>query len=108
MSLIDVALALVFGLLAAFIASQIAAGRGGKLYDATIERLIRLGRMRAQGLDAETGEETFTVTKAMIQQALEEHTRPAKFAWASNFLWFSAGALVSLFTSEIRSLVGLG
>lgn len=107
MSLIDVALALVFGLLAAFIASQIA-GRGGKLYDATIERLIRLGRMRAQGLDAETGEETFTVTKAMIQQALEEHTKPARFAWASNFLWFSAGALVSLFTSEIRALVGLG
>lgn len=106
MSLIDVALALVFGLLAAFIASQIT-GRGNKLYDTTIERLIRLGRMRAQGLDAETGEETFTVTKAMIQQALDEHTKPAKFAWASNFLWFSAGAVVSLFTSEIRGLVGL-
>lgn len=107
MSLVDVALALGVGLLAAFIASQIA-GRSGKLYDATLERLIRLGRMRAQGLEAETGEETFTVTKAMIQEALEEHTKPAKFAWASNFLWFAAGALVSLFTSEIRGLVGLG
>lgn len=107
MSLVDVVLALVFGLLAAFIAGQIT-GRGSKLYEATLERLVRLGRMRAQGLDADTGEETFTVTKAMIQQALEEHTKPAKFAWASNFLWFSAGALVSLFTSEIRSLVGLG
>ncbi|MGE6697649.1 hypothetical protein ACQKH5_08165 [Hyphomonas sp. NPDC076900] len=107
MSLVDVVLALVFGLLAAFIAGQIT-GRGSKLYEATLERLVRLGRMRAQGLDADTGEETFTVTKAMIQQALEEHTKPAKFAWASNFLWFSAGALVSLFTSEIRGLVGLG
>lgn len=106
MSVIDLGLALILGLIAAWIGSRVA-GKPGMLKE-TAERIARLGRMRAQGLDADTGEETFMVTKSMIEQALQEHTRPARFAWASNFLWFGAGAIVSLFTSEIRGLVGLG
>lgn len=106
MSLIDLGLALILGLIAAWIGNLVA-GQPGKLKE-TAERIARLGRMRAEGLDADTGEETFMVSKSMIEQALQEHTKPAKFAWASNFLWFGAGALVSVFTSEIRSAVGLG
>jgi hypothetical protein len=44
----------------------------------------------------------------MIEEALKAHTKPAKFAWASNFLGFMAGTIVSIFTSEIRMGMGLG
>lgn len=106
MSVIDLGLALILGLIAAWIGSLVA-GAPGKLKE-TAERIARLGRMRAEALDADPGEETFLVSKSMIEQALQEHTKPAKFAWASNFLWFGAGALVSVFTSEIRGMAGLG
>lgn len=107
MNLIDIVIALGAGLAAALVAAQFTRGGHG-LADA-VDRVVRLGRMRAQGMDvAAPGEETFTVTRGMIEEALKQHTRPAKFAWASNFLWFMAGTVVSVFTSEIRGMFGLG
>jgi hypothetical protein len=107
MNLIDIAVALSAGLVLAFIASRFSSG--GSVVSEAVDRVVRLGRMRAQGMDAAApGEETFTVTKGMIEEALKAHTKPAKFAWASNFLWFMAGTIVSIFTSEIRMGMGLG
>lgn len=106
MGWVDLAIALGIGLMAAFVSGQVA--RKTSQTGSVTERIARLGRMRAETLDAATEEETFVVTKTMIEVALRDHTRPAKFAWASNFVWFVAGAGVSLFTSEIRALAGLG
>jgi len=107
MNWIDIIIALAAGLALALGAGLVSRGRNG-IREAT-DQIVRIGRMRAQGMDAAAlGEETFSVTKAMIEEALLQHTRPAKFAWASNFLWFMAGTVVSIFTSEIRTSIGLG
>ena len=108
MDFIAFGLAMLVGLVFVFAYRFVSArfSKGDGTSDA-IERAFRLGKMRSTAFDHSTDEEETVITKSILEEVLRESTKEQKTAWVANFFWFAAGSTVSVFSSDLRSLIGL-
>jgi len=66
------------------------------------DQLFRLGNMQAKGLTPDKGEQTVTLTKSMLEEALAKANESSFPPFLQNFCWFTAGSIISVFANDIR------
>ena len=74
------------------------------------EALVRLERSSplVKGMASMSPEQALLVMKGILTETLAAlEKKRSMINWLQNFFWFTMGSFVSLFSTELRSLVGL-
>lgn len=72
-----------------------------------LERLMEKGGIASHGMaPGPGGAELVMLSKSELEEALRRHSGSSTLmSWVQNFVWFSVGTGVSLFSNEIRTVL---
>lgn len=73
-----------------------------------IDQLKAVSDLRRKGVLPSSDDELLTVPKSVLIDTLTKIQRRSALAnWFQNFIWFFLGAILSLFSNEVRAFFGM-